>query len=487
MLTIQDIANHLKLTQIVGDKTMVISSIEIDSRKVVDGSLFVAIKGSLVDGHDFIEQAINKGCKAILCENLPTVLHDDVSYIVCDDSSEKLGLLADLFYDHPSTQTKVVAVTGTNGKTTVATLLYHLFRSLGYQCGLISTVENIINGTISPSTHTTPDAISLNKLLRQMVDAKCDYIFMEASSHAIHQNRIKGVRFEGVIFTNITHDHLDYHKTFSEYIKAKKKLFDEVNDDAWALTNKDDKNGLVMLQNTKAAKYSYSLQNISDFKTKIIECDFNGLLLNLDGIESWFKLTGKFNAYNLLAVYGAAILLGESKEEIIQHLSALNSVSGRFEYIVSATGINGIVDYAHTPDALKNVLDTINDIRSHNEKLITIVGCGGDRDTTKRPVMARVACESSSHVIFTSDNPRSEDPEVIINQMQEGVPAHLYKKTLKITDRKEAIKTAITMCGKGDIILVAGKGHETYQEIKGIKHPFDDKKTLIEQFNLLEK
>ena len=487
MKKLKQLINENKSFQIIGNDELVINSIEIDSRKAVVDSLFVAIIGTQTDGHIYIEQVIQNGCKAILCSTLPKNLNKEITYIVCNDTSESLGILASEFYNHPGERMKIVAVTGTNGKTTTASLLYHLFNSLGYTCGLVSTVQNIIGEEISISTHTTPDAVSLNRLLDEMANKGCSYAFMEASSHAIHQNRIKGIRFEGLIFTNITHDHLDYHKTFSEYIKAKKKLFDEVNADAWALSNKDDKNGLVMLQNTKAVKYTYALQNISDFKCKIIECDFNGLLLNIDGLEVWFKLIGKFNAYNLLAVYSAAILLGEDRDKIIQHLSGLKSVKGRFEYIMSVSGIHGIVDYAHTPDALQNVIETINDIRTRNEQLITIVGCGGDRDKLKRPVMAEIATTHSDKVILTSDNPRSENPEEILSEMQAGVPSHLYKKSLKITDRKEAIKAAINMSQKGDIILIAGKGHENYQEIQGIKYPFDDKAILIEQLQLLEK
>lgn len=487
MKSLQSLLPSITPYKLIGDEEKQIELILIDSRQATQGSMFVAIEGLVANGHDYILKAIENGCEVILCSTIPTDLVSSVTYIICENTSQVLGPLASEFYDHPGNHLKIIAITGTNGKTTTATLLYKLFRRFNYKCGLISTVRNIINDEVYEATHTTPDAVSLNKLLSKMVEEGCQYAFIEASSHAIHQGRIKGIRFEGLIFTNITHDHLDYHKTFSEYIKAKKKLFDDVNADAWALTNKDDKNGLVMLQNTKAVKYTYALQSIADFKTKIIECDFNGLLLQIDQSEAWFKLTGKFNAYNLLAVYAAAILLGEEKEAIIRNLSALDSVSGRFEYVVSKEKINGIIDYAHTPDALKNVLETINNIRSHQEQLITIIGCGGDRDQSKRPLMAMVASELSTRVIFTSDNPRSEDPEEILNQMQVGVPGHQYKKTIRITDRKEAIKTAITLANKGDIILVAGKGHETYQEIKGIKYPFDDKAILIELFNLLEK
>jgi UDP-N-acetylmuramoyl-L-alanyl-D-glutamate--2,6-diaminopimelate ligase len=381
---------------------------------------------------------------------------------------------------------KLTAVTGTNGKTTVATLLHNLFRSFGHNVGLLSTVQNQINETVIPSTHTTPDSIKINELLSEMLEQGCEYCFMEASSHAIDQNRIKGLHFAGIIFTNITHDHLDYHLTFDNYIKAKKKLFDEVNEEAFALTNKDDKNGMVMMQNTKASRYTYSLKSMADFKAKIVESDFNGMLLNINEQEAWFRLVGNFNAYNLAAVYGAAFLLGKERDEIITHLSNISAVKGRFEYYRSNNGVIGIVDYAHTPDALKNVLSTINELRTRNEELITVVGCGGNRDAAKRPVMADVACELSTKVVFTSDNPRNEEPEAILDDMQKGVKPLHFKKTLRISDRKEAIKTAVSIAKKGDIILIAGKGHENYQEVKGVKHHFDDKEVLLEMFKMFE-
>ena len=395
--------------------------------------------------------------------------------------------MASKFYGEPSKELELVAVTGTNGKTSVATLLYKLFREFGHNVGLLSTVNNVINDEIIPSTHTTPDALAINELLAKMVDAGCSQCFMEASSHAIHQNRIKGLEFAGVVFTNLTHDHLDYHKTFDNYLKAKKQLFDEINDTAFALTNKDDKNGAVMLQNTSATRYSYSLQSMSDFKGKILEADFSGMLLDIDGEQAWFKVVGNFNAYNLLAVYGAAFLLGKDKHEIITHLSKLTSAKGRFDTVYSGNRITGIVDYAHTPDALKNVLETIKEIRTGNEQVITIVGCGGNRDAAKRPIMAEIACELSDKIILTSDNPRYENPEAILDEMQKGIPPVHFKKVLRISDRKEAIKTAVSLSSKGDIILVAGKGHETYQEIQGVKHPFDDKEILQQTFQLFNK
>jgi UDP-N-acetylmuramoyl-L-alanyl-D-glutamate--2,6-diaminopimelate ligase len=396
------------------------------------------------------------------------------------DASYALGIIACNFYDNPSEKIKLVGVTGTNGKTTTVTLLFNLFRALGYNVGLLSTVQNKINNTVIQSTHTTPDALSLNELLNEMVKSGCDYAFMEVSSHAVVQNRIAGVSFTGAVFTNITHDHLDYHKTFDEYIKAKKRFFDLLPQSAFAVVNKDDRNGVVMLQNTKANRYTYALQSIADFKCKIIENHLNGLLLNINNQEVWVKLIGTFNAYNVLAVYSAAMLLKQDKTNVLTALSNLNSVEGRFQYIKSEKGVIGIVDYAHTPDALKNVLETIKDIRTGNEQVITLVGCGGDRDSAKRPVMAAIACEYSSKVILTSDNPRSEDPEEILNQMQKGISPNDTKKTMRITDRKEAIKIACQFSQPGDIILIAGKGHEKYQEIKGVKHDFDDYKILKE-------
>lgn len=487
MKTIKELIQNIKGSQVTGHDDVSVLNLTYDSRHVGEGSLFFAVKGTQADGHQFIPEVISKGAAAIVCEILPEKIDSTVTYVVVKNTTEAMAFIADEFYDHPSQKIKLVAVTGTNGKTTVATLLFRLFRSFGHHAGLLSTVQNQIDEEIIPATHTTPDSIRINELLEEMVTRGCEYCFMEASSHAIEQNRVKGLHFAGIAFTNLTHDHLDYHKTFDNYLKAKKKLFDEVNADAFALVNKDDRNGMVMFQNSKATRYTYSLRTMADFKGKIIESDFNGMLLDINGDEAWYRLVGNFNAYNLLTVYGAAFLLGKSKEDIITHLSNINSVQGRFESLRSENGIVGIVDYAHTPDALKNILTTINELRTKNEQLITVVGCGGNRDTSKRPVMADVASELSTRVIFTSDNPRNEDPETILDEMQKGVKPLHYKKTLRITDRKEAIKTAVSMANKGDIILVAGKGHEDYQEIKGVKHHFDDKEVLMEIFDKMGK
>ena len=480
MKLLSDILYKTRLEEVIGSTHMAISSVTFDSRKVKKDTLFVATRGTATDGHAYISKAIEAGAVAIVCEELPENQKENVTYIKVTDSTHALGFIACNFYSNPSQNIKLVGVTGTNGKTTTVTLLFNLFRTLGYNTGLLSTVQNKINNNIIPSTHTTPDALSLNELLATMVEQGCEYAFMEVSSHAVVQNRIAGIHFTGGVFSNITHDHLDYHKTFDEYIKAKKKFFDNLPEEAFALTNKDDKNGMVMLQNTKATKNTYSLKNIADYKCRIIENHLNGLLLQLNNQEVWVKLIGTFNAYNVLAVYAVAHLLKQDPINILTTLSNLNSVEGRFQYVKSEGGIIGIVDYAHTPDALKNVLETIKDIRNGNENVITLVGCGGDRDAAKRPVMAGIACQYSNRVILTSDNPRSEDPEEILNQMQKGVEAPDAKKTLRISDRKEAIKTACTLAQKGDIILIAGKGHEKYQEIKGVKHPFDDLEILKE-------
>lgn len=486
MKTIAQLIQQVPDVSIVGNAQVTALHLTYDSRHVGEGSLFFAIKGTQVDGHQFIDGVVEKGVAAVVCETLPENINSTVTYIKVKDSTEAMGLMAAEFYDHPSKKLKVTAITGTNGKTTVATLLFRLFRSFGHHVGLLSTVQNQINETVIPSTHTTPDSIRINELLEHMVEQGCEYAFMEASSHAIHQNRIKGLHFAGVVFTNITHDHLDYHETFANYIAAKKKLFDEVDEDAFALTNKDDKNGMVMLQNTKATRYSYGLKSMADFKAKILESDFTGMLLSIDEQDAWFRLVGNFNAYNLLAVYGTAFLLGKEKIEIIKHLSNIEAVKGRFEYVRSEQGVIAIVDYAHTPDALKNILDTINELRNRNEQLITVVGCGGNRDAAKRPIMADIATEHSTKVIFTSDNPRTENPETILDEMQKGVKPLHFKKTLRISDRKEAIKAAVAQAQKGDIILIAGKGHENYQEINGVKHHFDDKETVLEMFELMK-
>jgi UDP-N-acetylmuramoyl-L-alanyl-D-glutamate--2,6-diaminopimelate ligase len=463
-----------------------ISAIVFDSRKATEGTAFVAIKGTAVDGHSFIDSVIEKGCTIIIAE-YEVKVPENVTLLVTDNSSKALALMATNFYDHPSEKLKLVGITGTNGKTTTTTLLFNLFMKLGYKSGLLSTVVNKIGNTDIPSTHTTPDPVALNELLNEMVQEGCTHCFMEVSSHAIHQHRISGLVFTGGVFTNITHDHLDYHSTFKEYIKVKKSFFDELSSSAFALTNVDDKNGMVMLQNTKASKYTFALKSPADFKVKVIENQFSGLVLNLCGTEVWSKLIGDFNAYNLVTVYAVSELLGEDKLEILTALSALESVDGRFQYTTSNGGITAIVDYAHTPDALENVLKTISSIRTRNETVFTVVGCGGDRDKLKRPTMAAIACELSDKVIITSDNPRSEDPNTIIEEMMVGVEGQHFKKTLSIVDREQAIKTAVSMAQKGDIILIAGKGHEKYQEIKGVKHHFDDMELVTELFNKLEK
>jgi len=486
MKILKDILYKVALTQVVGPTDIVISAIQFDSRKVADGTLFVAVKGTQVDGHNYINQCIEKGATAIICEAIPENLKKGVTYLGVKDSAEALGIMAANFYDQPSTKLKLVGITGTNGKTTTATLLFNMFRKLGYKVGLISTVQNQINETVIPSTHTTPDALELNKILADMLAQGCTHCFMEVSSHSVVQRRIAGVSFTGAVFTNITHDHLDFHKTFDEYIKAKKKFFDDLPASAFALVNKDDSHGMVMLQNTKAKKKTFALKNAADYKCKVMESTLTGLVLSIDGREVWTKLIGAFNAYNLLGIYATAVLLGENKEEVLKIISSLDAVEGRFQYVKAPNGTIGIVDYAHTPDALENVLSTINDVRTPQEKIITVVGCGGDRDKTKRPVMAAIACEKSDKVIITSDNPRSEDPMEIIQEMEKGVnPVH-KKKSISIADRREAIKTACHMAQKGDIILLAGKGHEKYQEIKGVKHPFDDMEILSENLKTLQ-
>ncbi len=486
MKYLSDILEGLAFTELQGSADTEISAVVFDSRKVVPGSLFVAIKGTVVDGHDYIDKAIKDGAVAVICEDLPARTATEVDFFMVANSAIALGIVTANFYDNPSSKLKLVGVTGTNGKTTIATLLYQLFRDLGYKCGLLSTVENQINGQVIPSTHTTPDPVELNKLLDEMVAKGCDYCFMEVSSHAVAQHRIAGLTFAGGIFSNLTHDHLDYHKTFAEYLKAKKAFFDGLPNDAFALTNADDKNGSVMLQNTSAYKKTYGLKNMADYKARILENQFGGLLLQIDNEDVWFKMVGTFNAYNLLAVYAAAMLLEQDRAKVLTTLSKLTGAEGRFEYIVGANKVIGIVDYAHTPDAVQNVLSTIHDIRKGNEKVITVIGCGGDRDKTKRPIMAKVACESSDNVILTSDNPRSEDPARIIKDMEIGVDAAFKRYTLSIVDRREAIKTACHLAKPGDIILIAGKGHEKYQEINGVKNHFDDMEELVNQFKLME-
>jgi UDP-N-acetylmuramoyl-L-alanyl-D-glutamate--2,6-diaminopimelate ligase len=482
-----DILAGVKVVSSIGEANVTISSLFIDSREVKKGGLFVAVRGTLTDGHLFIPKAIENGAVMVICEEMPDEKAEGVCYIKVADSSIALGKAASNFYDNPSSKFKLVGITGTNGKTSIATMLHELYKKLGYKAGLISTVVNKIGDTEIESTHTTPDAISINRLMDEMVDAGCTYCFMEVSSHAIHQERVGGLHFAGGVFTNITHDHLDYHKTFKEYIKAKKKFFDDLSFDAFALTNRDDKNGKVMLQNCAASQYNYGLKNPADFKVKILEADFNGMLLDLDGNQAWFNIMGHFNAYNLVAVYAVAFLLGEDREKIITVMSSLGRVQGRFETVVSPNKIVGIIDYAHTPDALNNVLKAINEIRTTNEQLITVVGCGGNRDKEKRPAMGDIASRYSDKVIFTADNPRDEDPLEIVNQMSLGVDARFHKRVLNIIDRKEAIRTAVMMAQPNDIILVAGKGHETYQEIKGEKLPFDDRDILVTNFEMLDR
>jgi UDP-N-acetylmuramoyl-L-alanyl-D-glutamate--2,6-diaminopimelate ligase len=483
---LKDIVEGIEIVKQSGSSDAQISELVFDSRKATEGTAFFAIKGSLVDGHDFIQAVIDTGCKVVFADHAIEV-PNDVTLIVTENTSKSLALAATNFYNHPSKKLKLVGVTGTNGKTTTTTLLFNLYTKLGFHCGLLSTVVNKIGNQAIPSTHTTPDPVSLNALLARMVEDGCSHCFMEVSSHAVHQHRVTGLDFAGGVFTNITHDHLDYHKTFAEYINVKKAFFDHLSADAFALTNVDDKNGMVMLQNTKAVKHSFALKSPADFKAKVIENQFSGLVLNMNGVELWTRLIGDFNAYNLLAVFAVSQLLGEDTTEVMTVLSNLESVEGRFEYFQTNSGITAIVDYAHTPDALENVLKTIANIRTKNETVYTVVGCGGDRDKTKRPKMAAIACEMSDKVILTSDNPRSEDPAVILDEMMEGVEGQYFKKTLSILDREQAIKTAVSMAEKGDIILIAGKGHEKYQEIKGIKHNFDDMQITIELFKKLEK
>jgi UDP-N-acetylmuramoyl-L-alanyl-D-glutamate--2,6-diaminopimelate ligase len=487
MPILRDILINVTPSQINGDMDTEVIDLSIDSRKITAGTMFIAVRGTLSDGHLYIDKAISQGATVIVCETLPEIKHG-ITYVQVKNSAEAAGLIADAFYDFPSKQLTVTGITGTNGKTTTATLLYKLFEALGYKCGLLSTVQNHIHDKIETATHTTPDAIAIHALLKRMADEGCTYAFMEVSSHAIHQHRIAGIRFAGGVFTNITHDHLDYHKTFDEYIRVKKSFFDELPSGTFALTNADDKRGMVMLQNTKADKNTYSLRIPASVKGKVLENNLTGLVMVVDGQEAHFRMIGTFNAYNLLAVYGVAKLLGADKMKVLEVLSGLHGAAGRFETYMSPNDkILGIVDYAHSPDALINVLATINQLRTQGQQLITVVGCGGDRDKTKRPIMAQVACEHSDKAILTADNPRSEDPEAILNEMESGLTAPQKRKSLRITDRKEAIKVACTLAQAGDIILVAGKGHETYQEIKGVRHHFDDREVLTEAFETLNK
>lgn len=478
MKLLSDILYKVRLEEVVGTTHLAVETLCFDSRKAHAFGCFIALPGTASDGHAYVDDVVAKGVVAVVCERLPEHLDPKVTYVRVRDSHAALGVMAANFYDHPSTKLKLVGITGTNGKTTSATLLYKLFQLLGYKTGLISTVQHCIHHEVVPSTHTTPDALTLNELLTRMVKAGVTHCFMEVSSHAVVQRRIEGLVFTGAAFTNITHDHLDYHGTFDAYLAAKKGFFDQLSAGAFALVNKDDRNGKVMVQNTKAKRNTYALQQPADFKGKIMEASFSGLLMDIDHTEVWVKLIGQFNAYNVMLVYGVAKLLGEQKTNILTALSNLDPVDGRFQFVRSADGITAIVDYAHTPDALQNVLGTIHELRTRNEQVITVVGCGGDRDALKRPIMAKIACEASDKVILTSDNPRSEDPESILSQMDAGVEPQHRKKVLKLSDRREAIKTACLLAKPGDILLIAGKGHEKYQEIKGVKHPFDDLQEL---------
>lgn len=485
MKTLNDILSPVKVLKSSGNTAVNIHKITFDSRDVEPGDLFVAVKGTRVDGHNYIDTALNNGATAVVCETFPAEIPEEAIFVQVEHSAKALGLMASAYYDHPSHDMKVIGITGTNGKTTTVFLLYQLYTLLGYKAGLLSTIENRIGDTIAKSTHTTADAVQINRNLAAMADAGCEYCFMEISSHAIEQERTAGLKIHGAIFSNITHDHLDYHGTFDNYIKAKKKLFDELPEEAFALVNTDDKHAGVMLQNTQAKKAGYSLKNVSDFKGKILENLFEGLHMRINRTDLWTRLVGRFNAYNIMAVYAAACLEGQKPEEVLLNISRLNPVEGRFEVIPSKSEIVAIVDYAHTPDALQNVLTTINNVRTGNEHLLTVVGAGGNRDKEKRPKLAEIACNFSDRVILTADNPRFEDPEEIINDMASGLNHDCNRKMVKITNRREAIKTACMISMKGDIILVAGKGHETYQEIKGVRHHFDDREILKECLNNL--
>ena len=487
MRNLVDLLYKVSISETVGVTKVDVNNVQFDSRKVEKDDVFVAVNGVTVDGHQYIEKAISLGAKVIVCEILPENLVDGITYVKVENSTIALGVLASNFYGNPTKDLKLVGVTGTNGKTTTTTLLYELFTKLGYACALVSTIKIVIDGEVIPSTHTTPDILTLNKMFREAVNRGCEYAFMEVSSHGIHQNRIAGLDFEVAGFTNITHDHLDYHKTFANYLAAKKKFFDDLPKTSTAISNADDKNGKVMLQNTVATKRLYALKTDADFKGKIIENQFDGMLLEFKGKEFWTSLIGQFNAYNLLLVFGVASVLEQDELEVLKALSTLGNVDGRFQTFKTQTGIVIIVDYAHTPDALDNVLNTIESIRTKNEQLITVVGCGGDRDKTKRPEMADIASEKSNVAIFTSDNPRTEDAEEILREMEIGVKPQFYNRTLKITDRKEAIKTALKMAEPNDIVLIAGKGHETYQEINGVRTHFSDVEVASELSKILNK
>ena len=484
MKRVKDIIEGID-ARVIGSEATEVRALALDSRRVAEGTMFFAVVGTATDGHAYIAGAIEQGAVAIVCQQLPEQLSEGVCYVVVEDTTAVVGTMASNFYDRPSEQLKLVGITGTNGKTTTVTLLYEMFRALGYRVGLLSTVENRIDGRVVPTSHTTPDPITLNALLAEMVEVGCDYCFMEVSSHSIVQRRIGGLHFAGALFSNITHDHLDYHKTFAEYIRAKKQFFDELPREAFALVNIDDRNGDVMVQNTRARVSRLSLRSMADFVGRVIEMHLDGMLLRIDGRELWVRFLGRFNAYNLLTVYGAAVLLGADKEEVLRVLSMLESVNGRFEALRSEDGVTAIVDYAHTPDALQNVIDTINDIRGGASKLFVVVGCGGNRDKTKRPEMAQIAVRGGNQAILTSDNPRGERPDAILDDMVAGLePTDRY---LRIADRREAIRTAVMLAATGDVILIAGKGHETYQEIEGVKHHFDDREQVREAFDTLHK
>ena len=487
MITLKDILYKVAIEAVKGSTEIAIDKLDFDSRKIENNDVFIAIRGAISDGHAFIEKAINKGAVAIICEAFPEIIVSGITYVQVKDTNKAMAFMAANYFENPSQKLQLIGITGTNGKTTIASLLYQLFKKAGFKVGLLSTVKILVDDVEYKATHTTPDSITINHFLKEMVDSGVEYCFMEVSSHGIHQKRTDALHFEGGVFTNLSHDHLDYHETFAEYRDVKKSFFDHLPKTAFALVNKDDKNGDVMLQNTQSKKRTYSLNSFSDYKAQILENQLSGLLLKINDQEVWVRLIGTFNAYNLLAIYGTAIELGLESFEVLRLLSELESVSGRFQYIVSDKNITAIVDYAHTPDALENVLKTINDIRTKNEQLITVVGCGGDRDKTKRPIMAEIATALSNKVILTSDNPRSENPETIIAAMESGVAPQNYKKTVSITDRKQAIKTACQLANPNDIILIAGKGHETYQEIQGVRHDFDDMKIVKEILDQLQK
>jgi len=487
VIILKEIIYKVAIEAVKGSTDIAINKMDFDSRNIATNDVFVAIRGTISNGHDYIEKAIALGAVAIVCDTLPEQLASGITYIQVKDTNKALAFMAANYFGNPSEKLKLVGITGTNGKTTIASLLYQLYKKAGFKVGLLSTVKILVDDVEYKATHTTPDSITINHYLQEMVEAGVEYCFMEVSSHGIHQKRTEALHFAGGVFTNLSHDHLDYHPTFAEYRDVKKSFFDNLPKTAFALSNIDDKNGSVMLQNTAAKKLTYALKSYADYKAQILENQLSGLLLKINGNEVWVKLIGTFNAYNLLAIYGTAVELGMESLEVLRLLSDLESVSGRFQFIVSSSNITAIVDYAHTPDALENVLKTINDIRTKNEQLITVVGCGGNRDKAKRPIMAGIATELSDKVILTSDNPRNEDPEVIINEMEQGIAPQNYKKSLSITDRKQAMKTACQLAHPNDIILIAGKGHETYQEVNGVRHHFDDMETITELLNQLNK